>query len=136
MDISGKRQVIWYDWNSFMNKYFCTIPGILQYHHLTASEEVIKLISDMSQLDSLAMPDTITPAGMSFDRQVYLYEKIRPFCTSQVAALLTCPAPASDPTPPAMKVKSKKTRKCSHCHQPRHTKTVCAVTTCPELLNS
>ena len=43
------------------------------------------------------MPPTITPAGMSAERQHYLYEKIRPFCSSEEAAALTCPRPASQP---------------------------------------
>ena len=137
-----------------MNKYFRTIPGILQHHHYrfdslfpgkvfakshsTASEEVIKLISDTSRFDSLAMPHTITPAGMSFDRQVHLYEKIRPFCTSQAAALLTCPAPASDPTPasdpaPLTVEEDKEMQPLSSI---RSHKTVRGVTTCPKLLNS
>ena len=155
VDISGRRHVIWYDWSNFMNKYFSAIPSILRYHHFwfdssfpgkgfvkkhsKACEDVIKIISDLSRLDVRTMPDVITPSGMSFDRQVYLYEKIRPFCAGVSAAELTCPAPLGCPelpAPCAVEGNPKKTRKCSHCHQPGHTKTVRGVTTCPELLNS
>jgi len=83
------------------------------------------------------MPPTITPAGMSAERQHYLYEKIRPFCSSEEAAALTCSRPASQPverTTQLRESKIKSTRKCSHCHKPGHTKTVRGKISCPELL--
>ena len=43
------------------------------------------------------MPQIILLIGMSRERQVYLYEKIRPFCSSETADL-TCPKPQMDTT--------------------------------------
>ena len=152
VDSSGKRQVIWYDWHDFLSQHFNTIPRISNYHsfrfdskfpgkvylkqYSTSLEEVFTIINDVNAFDSLEMPEAIVPPGMSFQRQVYLYEKIRQFCSSEEAAELTCPKPLlqhqqhTDATR-SLKIK----RKCSHCKQPGHTKTVRGVITCPELLN-
>lgn len=139
IDCFGKRHVVWYDWSNFMSKYFSTIPGILQYHHFrfdssfpgkvfvkyysnSSSEDVIGIINDVNSLDVLDMPNEVVPAGMSLERQVYLYEKIRQFCSSTEAAALTCPLPSRRPEPSTVKEKLKQPRKCSHCHQPGHTR--------------
>ncbi len=153
VDSSGKRHVIWYDWSSFLSPYFTTIPGISSYHsfrfnsdfpgkvflrkYSKSLEEVVTIINDVNSFDSKEMPEVIVPPGMSFQRKMYLYEKIRPFCSSEAAAQLTCPRPllqvqniewSGSSTLP------KRSRKCGHCKQPGHTKTVRGVTTCPELL--
>ena len=43
-------------------------------------------------------PNEVVPAGLTLERQWYLYEKIRTFCSSNLAADLPCPKPlASKP---------------------------------------
>jgi len=95
--------------------------------YANTEETSFKLTSGDKWPEIHQMLPTITPAGMSAERQHYLYEKIRPFCSSEEAAALTCPRPASQPvgrTTQLPESKIKTTRKCSHCHKPGHTKTV------------
>ena len=47
------------------------------------------------------------------ERQVYLYEKIRPYCSSDTMDL-TCPKPPMDPNPNLTEKAGKSQRKCSH----------------------
>jgi hypothetical protein len=157
VDCVGKRNVIWYCWNDFLSKYFTTIPNITKYHHFQFKKsrvglalikefhnddkaEVNMLLSN-SELVSREMPKEITPPGLSYDRKKYLYEKIRPFCTFETADV-TCPIPDARPRADgdleaALPAKNKSVqRKCSHCRQPGHTKTVKGVIVCPVLLKN
>ena len=75
------------------------------------------------------IPLVVTPPGMSSERQMYLYEKIRRYCASEEDAILTCPFPAtvgSAQSQAASKVKitqmKKSTRLCSYCRKSGHTK--------------
>ena len=80
IDSTGKRHVVWYNWNEFLSKKFCTIPGISQYHHFQFDSSTpgidtqIKIVKDDVTIDVIEMPEIITPPGMSLDRQKYLYE--------------------------------------------------------------
>ena len=153
LDCMGKRNVIWYNWSGFLNPFFNSISGIAQYHHFyfdssahgvvtvkehsKTSEKVIE-ITNLREFDTTKMPEVIKPPGISFDRQKYLFEKIRPFCSSELASELTCPQPQMMSVATAVEghvQPSKSKRKCSHCRQIGHTKTVCGVITCPQLLN-
>ena len=73
-------------------------------------------------------------------RQWYLYNEIRPFCSSPEATNLTCPLPSSQPpsttTSDKQQTTLKRKRACSHCHQPGHTKTKRGKITCPNLLEN
>ena len=145
VDPSGKLNV-WHNWSDYFNPHFTTIPSISKYHHFqfdsispgvafvkehsAAPETTVTIISNCEF--SSVMPKIIVPNGMSMEQLVYLYEKIRPFCSSDTADL-TCPHPPISANP--IVVKSKSQRKCSHCRQIGHTKTVRGVITCPQLLN-
>lgn len=151
---TGQRYVTWYDWSRFLGSYFNAIPGILRYHHFrfdskspgvvfvkeysSSPEEALTMCSDISTLDISAMPEIIQPPGMTIQRQIYLYEKIRKFCSSDTAKELTCPQPQqrlhASELPSAEEPRSKSERKCSHCRQTGHTKTVKGAITCPQLL--
>ena len=148
VESDGKRNVIWYNWSEFLNPNFTYIPGIAQYHHFrfdstapsiafvkvhSKAPETAVNISKSNEFSSL-MPQIIVPPGMSRERQVYLYEKIRPYCSSDTMDL-TCPKPPMDPNPNLTEKAGKSQRKCSHCRQTGHTKTVRGVITCPQLLN-
>ena len=107
--------------------------------HSLGIEKAIEICDTVSSIDVRGMPEIIYPSGMSRDRRKYLYENIRPFCSSVEAAELTCP-PVEEKQeemciqPEATEKSSKSQRKCSHCHQPGHTKTVSGVITCLQLL--
>jgi len=148
---TGERCVIWYNWSEHLCKFFRPLPGILKYHHIRfdisapgmcfakeyadTDEVTYKLALDGELPDTCQMPVPITPPGMSSERQLYLYEKIREFCSSDEAADLTCPKPASvvEECAPA-KRSQKSTRLCSYCRKPGHTKTVRGKISCPDLL--
>ena len=146
VDSTGKCNVVWYNWSDFLKPFFTPIHGISQYHHFRfdctalgvvfvkehaeADEMAVTINSDSTTIP-LEMPLIITPVGMSRERQAYLYEKIRPFCSSDTANL-TCPKPQTDKT--TTQAKPKSNRKCSHCRQTGHTKTNRGVITCPQLL--
>ena len=51
-------------------------------------------MADINNFSS-ELPSVITPSGMSLERQQYLYDKIRQFCSTEKAAELTCPKPVS-----------------------------------------
>ncbi len=101
VNCEGKREVVWYRWNDFLGQYFNTIPGISQYHHFqfkssapgsiilkeysNSPEKVLNVI-DKKEVDKMLgkMPDSVIPAGMTFERQKYLFEKIRSFCSPEL----------------------------------------------------
>ena len=154
---TGERYVTWYDWSEHMKKFFRPFPGISNYHHFRLdvsepgtvfakeyndSEEIQYTIalSDNFPDSMQELPTEITPPGMSVDRRQYLFDNIRQFCATAEAAELTCPA-ISHPSkrkkkgdlPPSKRKKTSQ-RKCSHCHEPGHTKTIRGKVTCPKLL--
>ena len=145
---TGKRNVVWYNWSEFLSSHYTAIPSISQYHHfrfdsLSPGVAFVKVHSQAPETAvtinsncriSSDMPQIIVPNGMSRERQVYLYEKIRPFCLSDTADL-TCPRPpthntSTNPARDAGKSKQSQ-RKCSHCRLTGYTKTVCGVITYP-----
>ena len=151
VDISGKRNVFWYDWSEFLSNYFSPIPAITKYHHFrfdhsspgvvfvkeySAMQEIsVPIYRETSTIDTTAMPEIVHPPGMSLERRIlYLYEKIRPFCYDEAAAELTCPQPMQALTSKSKTKPKSFDRKCSHCRQPGHTKTVRGTVTCPQLL--
>ena len=149
---SGKRNVQWYNWSDYLNNSFRSIPAITKYHHfrvdksapgivmmreyVNAEETQYTIVKNEETVDDL--PSVIR---MSIGRQLYLYEKIRRYCTSEEDATLTCPFPTivgSAQSQVSTKIKSPKmskgSRLCSYCRKPGHTKTVKGKITCPELM--
>lgn len=108
---TGEQYVTWYRWDEHLRTLFHSLPSISKYHHfiLDASEPgsvIVKKYADTEEITCKLtlgeelhginkMPPTITPVGISSECQVYLYEKISPFCSSEEAASLTCPRPAA-----------------------------------------
>ena len=160
---TGEQYVTWYNWSENFGKYFRSLPGILKYHHFRTDASVPgtvfareyedskeiehKIVLDDDLPDSIhELPPIITPPGMSVVRKQYLFDHIRQYCPTEEAANLTCPALATDEGPstkrrkkekslPAKQGKaSKSKRKCSHCREIGHTKTVRGKVTCPKLL--
>ena len=107
----GKVLVPTYNWLSYFTEYFKRIPHIKDYHHFTASSDTPGVVTCKKYSDSSEfkhnllkdpniipttgeLPPTVAPKGLSDERQWYLYDKIRPFCSSDRTKDLTCPLPS------------------------------------------
>ena len=146
-----------YDWKNFLARFFNTIPSILKYHHFYTSSDksgkielqefidspvtTVDVMKQGIKIDRSQMPQVIPPPGLSFERQVYLFQQIRQFCEPEHADA-TCPEPSCTTIgrkPPSNTDSSspqpKRARLCSHCKCPGHTKTARGKVTCPKLLN-
>ena len=148
----GSVLVPTYQWLNYFTAYFTTVPGIKQYHQFIFSSEfpgvvrckqfsdsatftTVCLIKDHQNLPpSTTLPPVAEPAGLSSDRQWYLYNKIRPFCLDRAMDTI-CPCPSIPPpaathtstcesatqSPPA-----KRSRFCSNCGLPGHNRRSCS----------
>ncbi|XP_050401008.1 uncharacterized protein LOC126817880 [Patella vulgata] len=103
-----------YDWQAFFNPFFRKMPGIKKYHHFRfdsnhpgmvfrklyadSEEEIFNLIIDSSVVPHNEKPDIIPPPGLSAERQLYLYQKIREFCRVETRDI-SCPLPQALPPP-------------------------------------
>lgn len=148
---SGEVIVPTYDWNATLSPNLRKIPGITSYHLFRFSVENpgicdVRLYSDSETIsvnllkDPLwapgpnLLPPIIPPIGLSEERQLYLYERIRPFCSPQCQDLV-CPKPSLIETPSSVSFipppsstiqpKPKSKRLCSKCHQPGHNARSC-----------
>ena len=86
-----------YDWTSFLQPHFQKITGIKKLHHFRysasspgtvfvktqadAEESALDLLRADWQPSPSTLPQRIKPRGLSDERQWYLYERIRPFCS-------------------------------------------------------
>ena len=149
--IDGTILVKYYDWVEFLKQYYRPIPSISKYHtfiaehdhgnriivkeNSTAEEQIVNIgVQPAPEGD---FPVQILPKGLDLERKWYLYEKIRPFCSSNLSADLTCPKPtepkpSSNPAPtpssPAASAGTKRQRSqvtCSACKCQGHTKRTC-----------
>ena len=105
----GTSIVPMYDWTRFLKPHFKRLQGILSYRHFTVTaadpgvvevkrtaESVgkkLKLIKGNWTPDKDDLPPVIPPPGLSIDRQWYLYDNIREFCSRDTQDI-TCPLPA------------------------------------------
>lgn len=103
----------YYAWKKWLSKYFRKMPSISNYHHfymdssnpgvVTAKRyvdskqetfELLKKNADYSALsDGSIFPKEIIPAGLSPERQWYLYDKIREHIPDPVDKDVTAPLP-------------------------------------------
>ena len=107
---NGQVIVPTYNWVTFFVTHLKKISNITKYHHFTASTNkkgiiISKIFRDSTEIESALlkddswnptiheMPPIIEPQGMSAERQWYLYDKIRPYCSDK-AKDLTCPLPS------------------------------------------
>ena len=119
---SGETLVQMYDWASHFQPYFRTLHGIKKHHHFLFSksaphivriqqysdttETEYPLLSDTTWIPSIdKLPQIITPTGLSAERQLYLYQKIREFCREEIRDIVF-PRPSSLSTPPNSPVPS------------------------------
>lgn len=98
-----------YDWTAYLRPHFRRIKNVKQYHHFTisadspgsvtlkmyadSSEETITLLKDEWQPQSDLLPPVISPPGLSPERQWYLYDHIRDYCTPSTRDIV-CPLPS------------------------------------------
>jgi hypothetical protein len=105
---NGEILVPMYDWTGYFAPIFRRFPNIKKYNHysfsaLNKGEMTIKKLSNSppSQYELLknnallspqVLPDIIHPKGLPPNRQWYLYEKIREYCSIETQDT-TCPLP-------------------------------------------
>lgn len=105
--LNGERVVIWRKWNTFLSQAFSPFVGILRYHHFYAREDGtmdVKLFADSAvvqvQLTRGSPPnpnvddiEVLEPEGLSPERQWYLFDSIRSFCSVEENMDLVAPQP-------------------------------------------
>ena len=96
----GSTVVPMYNWGTYFDEGTTKVPGIKKYQHFrfsaehpgkvfvkssrgAAEKEVTILKSTHNLLETF--PSMITPTGLSLERQLYLYDKIREFCPENVS---------------------------------------------------
>ena len=155
-ELDGSTAVHFYDWVEFLKSKYKPVPSITSYHvftvrnvkpdvislqvHSNGDEKHLSIEKTRPSTDRL--PQELHTKGLDLERQWYLYEKIRPFCSSNLAADLTCPKPSlskprsqvdrgededstSTATSSESAAKRKRTVTCSCCGQEGHTKRTC-----------
>ena len=96
------------NWSNFFSPYLKKISGIKQYHrfhfdsaqpgivrvkeHSESEFQSISLLKGNWNPDSTEMPAVIPVKPLSAERQWYLYDSIRPFCSYETKDI-TCPLP-------------------------------------------
>ena len=98
-----------YEWSSFLEQFFKRVTNIKNYHHFRFSKDEPGIVyfkeSSSSQEQSMMLlknhgilppaarlPAKLNPAGLSQERQQYLYREIRQFCKPGTEHLVA-PAP-------------------------------------------
>ncbi|KAK7487250.1 hypothetical protein BaRGS_00021478 [Batillaria attramentaria] len=98
-----------FDWQNFLSPAFRRMPGVLQYSHfrvtrerpgvlfyrssLAEDEQSRMLIKSAAAFDALPdMPPVLPAAGLSYERQAYLYNQIREFVCEEQRDVV-CPLP-------------------------------------------
>jgi len=100
--LDGSVFVPMYNWSRFFEDFTIktALKGITQMHHFrftvdepgsvyvkensSCSERKIMLLKDTDhELTPQQLPSVLAPPGLSADRQLYLYEKIREFCPAE-----------------------------------------------------
>ena len=150
-------------WVSFFAPRFKKLPNIKKGHHFRFSFSHVGVVYTKERTDDTIevqhnllkegasfddpseLPSVIAPAGLSAQRQWYLYEKIREFCPVADRDL-TCPLPSvpkpssrqsipqPPPSPPALSPTlspsrpppTKRSRTCGLCNQPGHNSRTCS----------
>ena len=143
---SGEVIVPTYSWNDYFSDHMRKIQNITTYHHFLFTKDqpgdvVVQEYVNSPQIiiavlkptkttecswnpSATETPSITPPSGLSEERQLYLFEKIREFCSPSCQDLV-CPKPQSmsdnDPsTSPTSVSAPKKQRICSKCKQPGH----------------
>ena len=143
----GTEVIPFYEWTSFLKGHFRKIPAIKSQQHFTVTKDkpdylYLKEHGDSQEVEfkfrrnkwnpsADQLPPITPPPGLSADRQWYLYDSIRQFCTPETRDKV-CPLPQVDrstreihspisipPVSPRLPP-SKRQRTCSVCGQSGH----------------
>jgi len=106
----GQVNVPTFDWQAYFQTFFKPFPGIKSIQHFrfsadcpgivfyratpSSEEQSFQMLRDLSSMPTSVGPAELAPPGLPFDRQWYLYQKIREFVSSS-AQDTTCPKPES-----------------------------------------
>ena len=160
-DEDGNMIVPTFDWTDFFACHMKKFQGIKKYHHFLfdssdpgvvtmkvhsdSAEEKFNLLKHPWSPHLSELPNIVPPKSLSIERQWYLYEHIRTFC-SDSAKDITCPLPSvprpgsrsgtpipsqsTDPASttisvPAEEPPRKRIRLCSTCKQTGHNTRSC-----------
>ena len=148
----GEVLVATYNWSAHFSDKFnqSAFKGIKKFHHLRfdsahpqcafvrtvadAPEKKITIMNSTWKPTPQDLPPVILPAGLSRERQAYLYDKIREYCRPEVQDAV-CPRPVDyeQPNeedtalgvPDTSEQPPSKRRKCTLCQQPGHNRRSC-----------
>ena len=102
----GVTYVPVYNWSAFLAPHFRKVPRLKQYHHLHVSREApgtvsLKLAANCEEEQLLLLKDgwapsrdelpaVIPPPGLTIERQWYLHDHIRAYCSESTRDIV-CP---------------------------------------------
>ncbi|XP_060577599.1 uncharacterized protein LOC132734769 [Ruditapes philippinarum] len=99
----GCQNWTWYDWKTFLPRFFLPLRGIQRYHYFrvtkdavyvkersTDVEQQVTILKRNATVPEDILPAVLLPGGLSRARQQYLYKNVRPF-VRQVYRDVTCP---------------------------------------------
>ncbi len=108
---NNQPTVVYRNWSDWLAQYFKVIPGITSYHHFKINADERGLITLKTNVDSKEikmnlindqgfpyntpthLPCSLTPEGLSAERQWYLYDQIRMHIPDDQDKDKTCPKP-------------------------------------------
>ena len=111
---SGEIIVPTYNWQGLLSPFFKRIPSITKFHqfkitkndngnvnltvrkHSNTTETTVDILKSTCTSIPTNLPEIIEPKGLSLDRQWYLHDKIRQFCSDDCKDLV-CPKPSNPP---------------------------------------
>ena len=99
-----------FNWTTYLAPHFKRITNLKKYHHFRFSsespgiaylqlnadlkEEEVELLKNSWEPVPRELPPILQPKGLSDERQWYLYEQVRQFCTDDCQDLV-CSRPAT-----------------------------------------
>ena len=111
---SGEIIVPTYNWQGLLSPFFKRIPSITKFHQFkitknnngkviltlrkysNTTETTVDVLKSTCTCIPTNLPEIIQPKGLSLDRQWYLHDKIRQFCSDDYKDLV-CPKPSNPP---------------------------------------
>ena len=110
--LTHEPEIIYRDWTSWLAQYFKAVPKITSYHYFkinASGELLLKETVDSKETSFVLLrkefllnqeglftdlQNSITPQGLSAERQWYLYDQIRMHIPSANDKDATCPKPS------------------------------------------
>ena len=100
---NGDSEVPVYKWDKFLGQFFRKVKNILSYQHFhfdhTGSFQLQEhckstlVTQPILRMQPHGFPDTLVPAGLSLQRQWYLFKEIRQFVQGEQNKNNVCPKP-------------------------------------------